>query len=325
MQRTKVLILGGLGFIGSNLATNFVDRDFDVTIFDNLDSHSGGSIANINKFYLKKVSIVFHDILDFDRIVEYISTTDIIINCAGSTSHQYSMREPFFDLDVNTRGVLNILEAIKRFNPSAKFIQLCTTTQFGKLNSLPANEMHAERPNDIYSANKGVSEKYTLLYSQAYNLNCTVLRLSNVYGPKACITNKELTFNNYFIGLALRDQPICIYGDGKQKRNLVYIKDVMTAIDLLVTSGVRANDTYLLVSDQHFSIKEIAELIVKESKSGSISQIDWPVSSKAIEVGDQEFDNTKIKNIIDWRPSYSLSQGLRETISFYKAYKDLYY
>ncbi len=313
----NVLIFGGLGFIGANIAISFAKIPHKVVIFDNLDTHSGGSLNNIDAYH-ENIEIVFHDILNFDRVVEYTSKADIIVNCAASTSHQYSMREPLFDLDVNTRGVLHVLEAIKRYNPNAYFIQLSTTTQFGKLIQIPANETHFEMPRDIYSANKSVSEKYTLVYANAFSLNAAVLRLSNCYGPKACILNRELTFNNYFIGLALNNRAIKIYGSGIQMRNLIYIDDVVSAVHKLIASPDNFKETYLLVNDEHLSVKKIAQGIIKECNSGELIQVNWPKDSKRIEVGDQIFSNQKIKDKLQWNPVHSFETGLKKTIEFYK-------
>lgn len=323
MDMKTILVFGGLGFIGSNVANYFAKFDNEVIIFDNLDSHSGGSIYNIDNS-LKNIKIVFHDILDFDRVVEFVSHADIIINCAASTSHQYSMREPFFDLDVNTRGVLHVLEAIKRYNRSAYFIQLSTTTQFGKLIDLPADETDFESPRDIYSANKCVSEKYTLVYANAFDLNAAVLRLSNCYGPRACITNKELTFNNYFIGLALNDQPITIYGSGDQMRNLIYIDDVISAIHSLLSSKSNFKETYLLVNDEHLSVKDIAIKVIQACSAGSLIEVPWPNSTKKVEVGDQVFSNKKIKEKLGWNPETKFDVGIKKTISFYRNHQWYY-
>ena len=227
------------------------------------------------------------------------------------------MREPLFDLDVNTRGVLHVLEAIKRYNPEAYFIQFSTTTQFGKLITTPASETHPEFPKDIYSSNKSVSEKYTLVYANAFDLNAAVLRLSNCYGPKACISNKELSFNNYFIGLALNNNPITIYGSGLQMRNLIYIDDVVSAVHNLVSSKNNFKETYLLVNDEHLSVKAIAQSIIRACGSGSLVEVPWPLSTKRVEVGDQIFSNKKIKEKLEWAPKYTFDVGIEKTVSFY--------
>ena len=317
-RNKKVLILGGLGFIGSNIAISQLKLNNEVRIYDNLDPNSGGKLCNLDG-YKESCSIYFHNILDFDRLVEHISWADIVINCAASTSHSYSMREPFFDLDVNIKGVLNILEAIKRFNPTCKLIHLGTTTQLGPLSYEPADELHPEFPTDIYSANKSVSEKYVLIYAKAHDLNCTVLRLSNVYGPRASIHTPELTFNNYFIGLALRNKAITIYGDGLQLRNLIHVNDVCSAINLVCVDEISVGQTYFIVSDHHMSVKQIASIIIKEAKSGDIQLVDWPKGRRATEVGDAIISNNKARQQLQWIEKVNFKDGINDALTFYRS------
>ena len=217
----RVLITGGLGFIGSNIAHKCLELGAKIKVFDCLDPRSGGNLYNVHEIK-DYVEMCFYDILNFDQISQHVINQDIIINCAASTSHPFSMREPWIDLDVNSRGVINLLEAIRRFNRDAKLVHLGTSTQLGKLQYQPADESHPEFPTDIYSANKSVSEKYVIIYSNAYQLRTVVMRLSNVYGPRASIHSPEFTFNNYFIGLALQGKDITVFGDGNQKRNIIY-------------------------------------------------------------------------------------------------------
>ena len=158
LEGQKILITGGLGFIGSNLAHKCLELGAEVTIYDSLDPRSGGNLYNINDIQ-DHIEVCYHDILNFDQLSQEISRKDIVFNCAASTSHPYSMREPWIDLDVNSKGVINILEAIRRFNRDAKFVHNGTSTQLGKLHYQPADENHPEFPTDIYSANKMVSEK----------------------------------------------------------------------------------------------------------------------------------------------------------------------
>ena len=186
LHNKKVLITGGLGFIGSNLAHECVRLGAKVTIFDYLDPRSGGNIYNIEGIG-DSVEIAFHDILNFDQVSQFITDKDIIFNCASSTSHSFSMREPWIDLDVNSKGVINLLEAIRRNNSTCKMIHLSTTTQLGSLHYFPADELHPEFPTDLYSANKMVSEKYCLIYAKAFGIKSCVIRLCNVFGPRAAI------------------------------------------------------------------------------------------------------------------------------------------
>ena len=231
MRGQKVIITGGLGFIGSNLAHKCLELGAKVTIFDYLDPRSGGNIHNIQGIH-DSVELSFHDILNFDQVSQYVAGKDVLFNCASSTSHSFSMKEPWIDLDVNGKGVINLLEAIRRFNPDIRLFHLGTSTQLGELHYQPGDENHPEFPTDIYSANKSVSEKYVLIYCQAHKIKGTVIRLSNVFGPRASIHSPEFTFNYYFIGIALQGKAITVYGDGIHKRNVIYVDDVIHALIL---------------------------------------------------------------------------------------------
>lgn len=313
----KVLILGGLGFIGSNLAASCVAAGAQVLVFDNLDPHSGGNLYNVE--HIKKdISLHFHDILDFDRLVHHIVGQDIIVNCAASTSHPYSMREPWIDLDVNSRGVVNILEAIRRFNGEARFIHLGTSTQLGRLVYQPADENHPEFPTDIYSANKSVSEKYVLIYAKAYRIRATVIRLANVYGPRATIRSPEFTFNNYFIGLALRNQGITVYGEGRQKRNTLYVDDAVRAIMMAATVEATVGETLFAVGDEHHSVADIARATVAAMGAGRVIFVEWPTERRRIEIGDALLSNGKIKRCLSWQPVVDLHTGLLRTRDYFE-------
>ena len=317
MKGNNVLIFGGLGFIGSNLAHRCLELGANVVIYDSLDPHSGGNLFNIEDIK-RDVQLHFHDILDFDPLVHHITNQDIIINCAASTSHPFSMREPRTDLDVNSRGVVNILDAIKRFNKDVKFIHLGTSTQLGRLIYQPADENHPEFPTDIYSANKSVSEKYVLIYSKAYGIRATVLRLSNVFGPRATINSPEFTFNNYFVGLALENKSITVYGDGNQKRNTIYVED---AVEAIVQAGINDHgngETFFAVGDEHHSVAQIAEATVKYIGSGKVIYIPWPMERKAIDIGDAVISNKKFKEIFHFALKYNLQTGLKKTAKYYK-------
>ena len=295
----------------------------NISVLDNLEPKSGGNIANLTSIK-SKININLMSILDITNLAKEVSKADIIINCAASTSHSRSMSEPFFDLDVNIRGVLNILECIKRYNKKCKFIHLGTTTQMGELMQEPADEKHCEFPNDIYSANKSVSEKYVLIYANAFDLDCSVLRISNTYGPRASIHSPEFTFNNYFIGQCLQDKAINIYGNGLQKRSLIFVEDVVDAIIKSMISSNNKGKTMLVTSDDVISVREIAELMVKISGKGSVQFIRWPEHKRKLEVGNQIFDNSQAKKLLNWKPSTSLEDGLTATFEFFNKHYDEY-
>lgn len=323
MKGKKVLITGGLGFIGSNLAHECVRLGAEVTIFDCLDPRSGGNLFNIEGIS-ELVQLSYHNILDFDQVSQAVPGKDIIFSCASSTSHSFSMREPWIDSDINSKGVINLLEAVRRFNPNAKFIHLGTSTQLGKLSYQPADEKHPEFPTDIYSANKSVSEKYTLIYSKAFNIRSTVIRLSNVFGPRASIHSPEFTFNNFFIGLALQGKNITVYGDGKQIRNVLYVDDAVSAMILAAESEKSTGKVFFAVGDEHFSVSEVAEATVKHIGKGQVIFVDWPVGAQSVDVGNAVLSNKKIKALLGWSPRVNLTDGFAQTKAYYEKYLDLY-
>lgn len=317
MRGQKVLITGGLGFIGSNLAHKCLELGAQVTIFDCLDPRSGGNLFNIHDIR-GTVELVHQDIQDFSSVCQHILDKNIIFNCAASTSHPFSMREPWIDLDVNSRGVVNLLEAIRRFNRQTCFIHIGTSTQLGKLQYDIADERHPEFPTDIYSANKCVSEKYVLIYAKSYAINASVIRLSNVFGPRASIHSADFTFNNYFIGLAFQNKDITVYGKGEQLRNVIYVEDAISAI-IMASQNARANgETFFAVGDEHFSVAQIAEATVECIGSGGVKYIEWPRSRKIIEVGNAIISNKKIKEYLGWKPMDDLKSGLLKTKTFYE-------
>lgn len=323
LSGSNVLITGGLGFIGSNLAHKCLELGAKVTIYDCLDPRSGGNLYNIHDIK-DSVELCFHDILNFDKVSQHIVDKDIIFNCAASTSHPFSMREPWIDLDVNSRAVINLLEAVRRFNPDARFIHLGTSTQLGKLQYEPADEKHPEFPTDIYSANKCVSEKYVLIYANAYNRQAVVVRLSNVFGPRAYIDSSEFTFNNFFIGLALQGKDITVYGEGAQLRNVIYVDDAVTALIKVSQKDGISGQTFFAVGDKHYSVADIAKATAKHIGSGGVKFINWPKGRKSVDVGDAIISNKKLKDAIDWKPEYDLKSGLLETKKYYQKHLDKY-
>lgn len=316
LKSKKILITGGLGFVGSNIAHKCLALGADVSIYDCLDPHSGGNLYNVETIK-DSLKLNFHDILNFDRICEHVMRKDIIINCAASTSHPFSMREPWIDMDVNVKGVINILEAIRRFNSSVKFIHLGTSTQLGALVTKPADETHPEFPTDIYSANKSVSEKYVLIYAKVYGINAGVIRLSNIFGPRASIHSPEFTFNNYFVGLALQNKAITVYGDGEQLRNVLYIDDAVDAILKTATHDNFSGKVFFATGDKHYSVMQIAEKTVKHIRSGNVLSIPWPSDRKSSEFGDAIISNAKIKEFLAWNPDISIEEGLERTREYF--------
>lgn len=316
LKNKNILITGGLGFVGSNLAQALVRLGANVTIYDCLEPRSGGNLENIKEIH-GKVKVILNDIRNFDSLSASIKDKDIVFNCAAFTSHPNSMKEPWMDLDVNCTGVINLLEAARRYNKKVKIVHVGTSSQIGRMKFSPVNEDHPEFPLDIYSANKTAAEKYVLIYANVYKIPAVVIRIPNVYGPRSNIKSGEFGFINYFIGQAIKNKSITVYGSGRQLRSLLYIEDCVKAL-ILAALNKKCEGEVLFASGAHqISVIRVAQQILKIFGKGKIKNIPWPPERKSIEIGDAVLSNKKIKRILGWCPEWELEQGLQETYQFY--------
>ena len=316
MKGKKVMITGGAGFIGSNLAHACLTREAEVSLYDNLDPNSGGNLQNINDIK-KDVRLYQEDICNKEALARVVRGQDIIFHCAALTSHGHSMQDPTANVRVNLNGTLQLLETIKHYNPGTRLVHLGSTTQLGRLHYTPADELHPEFPLDVYSANKSASEKYVLLYSKHLGIRATVARLPNTYGPRACIRSAAFTFNNFFVGQALQGAEIRIFGDGNQKRNVLYVSDAVEGLITLAENDNTTGETYHVTSDDHYSVREIAETTIAVFGRGSCQAVPWPDDRKVMDFGDAILSNRKVKEATDWRPRTGFRDGLELTREFY--------
>lgn len=316
LKNKKVMITGGLGFIGSNLAHRCLEAGAEVTVYDCLDPRSGGNMYNLHGIE-DSVRVVVNDIRSLEGVSSCIRGQDILFHCAAYTSHPDSMKDPLMDIDVNCKGTINILESARRFNPEIKFVHVGTSTQNGKMCYSPVDEKHPEFPMDIYSANKTASEKYVLIYGTAHKMRTTVVRFANVFGPRSNIKIADLGFMNYFVGLALQGKPLTVYGKGAQLRNVTYVGDCVEALVAAALSPASDREVFFAVGDKQYSIAEIAKGIV-ENVGGEVKFTDWPSERAAIEIGDAVISNAKIKKALGWAPKTALAEGLAKTRGYFK-------
>jgi UDP-glucose 4-epimerase len=322
LKGKRVLITGGLGFIGSNLVHRCLEEGAKVTVYDCLDPRSGGNMHNV-KDVEDSIQIELNDIRNFEGLSSCIRKQDVVFNCAAYTSHPQSMKEPFIDIDVNCKGVVNLLEAARRFNPDAKIVHIGTSTQIGKMHYAPADEWHSEFPIDIYSANKSASEKYILVYGSAYQMHTTVVRLSNNFGPRSNIRSPDFGFMNYFVGLALQGKEILVFGEGKQLRTATYIGDSVDALVLAALHPRSDGEVFFAVGDRQYTVAELAQAIA-QNVGGKVRFVPWPKDREAIEIGDAVITNAKIKRVLSWTPKSTLSQGLLATRDYFRTHLDRY-
>lgn len=322
MAGRRVLITGGLGFMGSNLAHRCLALGATVTIYDSLDPKSGGNMYNVNAIE-EDVEIILNDIRHFEGLSACIRRKDIVFNCAAYTSHPNSMKEPIIDIDVNCKGTVNLLEAARRFNREAKIVQVGTSTQIGRMAMSPIDELHPEFPVDIYSANKSASEKYVLIFGSAYGMRTTVVRFANVFGQRSNIKSPDFGFMNYFIGLALKGKDIPVFGEGKQLRNISYIDDCVEALILASVEPKADSQVFFAVADKQYSVLEIARAIEKNI-GGKLKFVEWPKDREVIEIGDAVISNNKIRNALNWAPRAGLDSGLVKTAEYFRPCLDKY-
>jgi len=313
----NVIISGGLGFIGSNLAIKLVDCGAVVTIIDSLIPEYGGNLWNIEPVK-DKVKINISDVRDEHSIQHLIQGQDYFFNLAGQTSHLDSMNNPFIDLEINSKAQLSILEACKKYNPGIRIIFASTRQLYGKPQYLPVDEKHPLFPVDVNGINKLSGEWYHIVYNNIYDIKTSILRLTNTFGPRMRIKDARQTFLGIWIKNLIEDKPITIYGDGSQIRDYNYIDDVVDAFLTVAASDQCNGSIFNLGNDQPISLLTTAELMIEENHAGNYDFKPFPSDLKKIDIGDFYSDFSKIKNILGWSPQVSIRDGMKETIDYFR-------
>jgi len=308
----NILILGGAGFLGNNLARRCLkDKNNKVTVIDSLDKRLKSRLDSLQDI-LPKIKFLKGDIKDSALMGEAVKGKDVIFNCAAQTSHPLSFVDPFFDIEVNCLGNMTVLEAVKKHNREALVIYTSSSTVIGKAMGEVVSEEHGELPLDIYSANKGVAEKYYYIYHRVHGLNTLVLRFANLYGPYGK-GYPEFGFINYFISQALADKEITIYGDGSQYRNVMYVEDAAELLYQCVFNKKVFGRIYFAAHREHYSVHKIAEEIVSVFGKGKITHVEWPDIRKKIEINNVIISGARLFYETQWEPKYNLKEGLLKT------------
>lgn len=314
---SRVLITGGLGFIGSTLAHRLVELGAKVTIIDSMIPEYGGNLYNIHGFE-ENVKVNISDVRDEYSMRYLIQDYDYLFNLAGQTSHMDSMSNPFLDLDINCKAQLSILEACRYHNPSIKIVFASTRQIYGKPDYLPVDELHPVRPVDINGINKMSGEGYHKLYNDVYGIRTCILRLTNTYGPRMRIKDSRQTFLGVWIRLILEDHTFEVW-EGQQLRDFNYVEDCVDALMKAAESEKTNGQVFNLGAPDFSSLKDLADLLVELNGEGTYTVRSYPDERKKIDIGDYYSNYSKFKGFTGWEPQVSLREGLARTIKYFRA------
>ena len=315
-NRSRVLITGGLGFIGSNLARRLVDQGADVTLVDNLDPRFGGNRFNIDDIK-SATSVEIVDVRDESEMRRLVRDKDYLFNLAAQTSHVDSMNDPATDLGINAVAQLGILEGCRAGNKDVKIVLTSTRQFYGHPDYLPVDEKHPIRPVDVNGINKLAGEQYHLLYHRVYGMRTCALRLTNTYGPRMRVKDARQTFVGIWVRQIIEGKPITVFGDGSQRRDLNYVDDCVDALLAAAGSETSNGKAYNLGSDEVVTLKELAQLIASLREGGRYELLPFPAERKAIDIGDYYGDFSLINRELGWKPKTSVAAGLKKTLDFY--------
>lgn len=313
-----VLITGGIGFIGSNLARRLVELGAVVTVVDSLIPTYGGNLFNVSDIK-DRIICNISDVRDPHAMTFLVRGKDFLFNLAGQTSHLDSMVDPQTDLDINANAQLTILEACRKENTDIKLVFASTRQLYGKPDYLPVDELHPIRPVDVNGINKLAGEWYHLLYNNVYGIRACALRLTNTYGPAMRVKDARQTFLGIWVRLLIEGKPIKVFGNGKQLRDFNYVDDCVDALLLAGASDVTNGKVYNLGSDEIISLGDLAELMVNLGYGGKHELVAFPADRKAIDIGDYYSNFSLISKELGWAPKINLKEGLERTLKYYKA------
>ena len=320
--KRRVLVTGGMGFIGSTLAIRLAELGADVTVLDSLTPDYGGNPANLAG-YEGRIRVNISDVRDVHSLKYLVQGQQVLFNLAGQTSHLDSMQDPFTDLEINCRAQLSILETCRTHNPELRLVFASTRQLYGRPDYLPVDEKHPLRPVDVNGINKLSGEFYHLLYQQVYGIPTTVLRLTNTFGPRMRIRDARQTFVGIWIRRILEGQPFEVWG-GEQLRDFTYVDDCVDAMMLAATRPQAVGRCYNLGGMTPVSLATLAERLVLVNGSGQFVRRDFPADRKKIDIGDFYSDDQMIRDELGWNPVTDLDQALSRTLEYYRTRLDLY-
>jgi len=320
----RALITGGMGFTGSNLAIALVNAGADVTIMDAMIPGYAGNLFNIEPIK-DRVTVNFSDVRDVHVMNYLVKGQDYVFHLAGQVDHVMSLTNPFPDIDMNIKGTAVVMEAVRHHNPTAKVIYTGTRGQYGSAVSLPVNEDAPTHPRGIYEISNLTAEKIIQVYNDVHGISSVLLRLTNIYGPRAQMKHHRYGIVNWFVRLAVDDDTIKVFGDGQILRDFLYMDDAIEAIMMCALEPKAVGEIFNIGVDKPTSILEMVKTLIDVAGTGRWEFAPFSPERKAQEPGNFYSDITKIRTLVGWEPRTSLADGLRATVEFYRKHKQHYW
>jgi UDP-glucose 4-epimerase len=322
---SRVLVTGGLGFIGSHLAARLVESGAVVTIVDSLIPEYGGNLYNVREI-ADRVRVNLSDIRDPWSIRALVRDQDFIFNLAGQVSHLDSMEDPQTDLDINGKAQLSLLEACRRVNPDVRVVFAASRQQYGRPQFVPVTEDHPLVPVDINGINLIAGESYHLLYNAVHGIRAASLRLTNTYGPHLLMKHGRQGFISVFIRRAIEGQDLDVFGDGAQLRDFTYVSDAVDAFLLAALTPKCFGRALNVGGLEPVSLLHVAELCHELAGTGGVvRRTPWPEQRAKIDIGSIYVDDARLREITGWAPSVGLREGLTKTFAFYREHGEHYW
>jgi len=320
----EVLVTGGIGFIGSNLCIELVKNGAHVTIVDNMLPRQGGNLFNI-KDIEDKVRVNFSDVRNGLSMNHLVKGKHYIFHLAGQVNHVDSMRNPIQHLEINCRGTLVLLEALRHNNRDARVVFAGTRGEYGSSVKLPVDEDHPTNPKGIYAVTNLTAEKMVLVYDDIFGIKGACLRITNTYGPRHQMAHDEYGVFNWFIRKAIDNEAIPVFGDGRILRDFIYVDDIVDCMLMTAASDNAYGEVFNVGTGIPVSFVELAKKIVEIAGSGHAQFTEFTQERKEVEPGDYYTNITKIKQTTGWKPLVSLDEGIKKTIEYYRKYKKEYW
>lgn len=320
----RVLVTGGLGFIGSNLSRRLVEEGARVTVCDALIEGYGGNPANVAEIR-RSIEIERADVRDAAAMERLVEGKDVVFHLAAQVSHVMSLSNPYPDIDINIKGTAVVLEACRRRNPAALVVRSGTRGQYGPAVRLPVSEETPSDPRGIYEISQLSAEMICRTYTRIHGIRTVPLRLTNVYGPRGQMRHSQFGVVNWFVRLALEGRPIPIFGSGKILRDFLYVDDCVDALVRAAVEPAAVGEILNVGHDRPSTFLEVAEILRELVPGATIEFTDFTPERKAQEPGDFVSDITKIRRLLGWEPTVSLREGLARTVAFYRERRAEYF